>query len=71
MIQPQKRMGVESIWDIAFDYLLRYLASDFSAFEPAVLLKCLIAHTITIPRTIQCFSTLLYSGKKCWIEFEI
>jgi hypothetical protein len=40
MIQPQKRMGVESIWDIAFDYLLRYLASDFSAFEPAVLLKC-------------------------------
>ena len=33
-------MGVESIWDIAFDYLLRYLASDFSAFEPAVLLKC-------------------------------
>jgi hypothetical protein len=40
MIQPQKRMGVESIWDIAFDYLLRYLGSDSPAFEPAVLLKC-------------------------------
>lgn len=25
MILLQKRMGVESIWDIAFDYLLRWL----------------------------------------------